>query len=408
MSRMLSALLRAPEPQFSHDIATLERASGLPSVDVRLQAEVNGSRMNALKSLALDPNDTTGRELHAALVDRVRATDTELRQTLGLQDDATHRAIVETLIGFATELAVPRTVWVIRKSVGRSLLKARPPKKTMSALGYRSLDSMLKKEDPGLLFLVVRLVESQTWQKAFLADYKKLTPSDFEQRDLRYVALPESIASRQLIVRAKEVGYVGIQIPQRPQNTGFALATLLFMLHSAAELRVFASYAKLHQVEGSFGKRYATMMQSDSLYVAQIMGRRIHWRVVFRHYAAYGDDLPEFFSPHIQSEDLQWRHAEQLLAEHLPSLAWWVSLSYVGHIDGPNIVSMNILDVASDAARGASFEQRSTVLFEEALWHELLGRYMTHRSLRDHVNAQIDHQSVPSVKHVSRTGESIL
>lgn len=407
MSRTLSALLKAPEPRFSQDITMLERASGMPSVDVRLQAEVTSLRIGALKDLSLDPGDTAGRELHAALIAKVRDADAELLQILGLSPDAPIHTATDALINLAMDLIKPRSIWAIRKSVCRALLKARPPKKTMSLLGYRSLDSMLKKEDPGILFLIVRLTESQTWQKAFLADYKKLKPSDFEQRDIRFVVLPEGVASKQLIVRAKEVGYIGVRTPQSKPRSGFMLATLLFMLHAAAELRVFSSYAKLHQVDGTFGKQFAAMMQSDTLHVAEIMGRRIHWRVVFRHYATY-DDLPEFFSPHIQLEDLQWRHAEQLLAERLASLHWWVPLGCVGHIDGPDVVSMNVLDIASDAARGASYEQRSTALLEEALWHELLGRYMNHRGLRDRVNAHIDQQSIPTVKHVSRTGESML
>lgn len=47
------------------------------------------------------------------------------------------------------------------------MLKLTPPRKVMRQLGYRSIDSMLKRESIYELYVAMRFVESQEWLQAF-------------------------------------------------------------------------------------------------------------------------------------------------------------------------------------------------------------------------------------------------
>lgn len=67
MSRFLRDLLDAKEPQFSFAMTKLERAAGKNGVDVRLIADIMASAHTLMRTIGLDPNDTTYQELRRAL-----------------------------------------------------------------------------------------------------------------------------------------------------------------------------------------------------------------------------------------------------------------------------------------------------------------------------------------------------
>src|SRR6185312_15970183 len=87
MTRVLSELLGAKEPEFRLGLRQLERAGGAPSADIRLSAELHQAVQDALRELGLDPRDTTGPELYNALMERAKQDDNVIRELLGMGSD---------------------------------------------------------------------------------------------------------------------------------------------------------------------------------------------------------------------------------------------------------------------------------------------------------------------------------
>ena len=71
MTRMLSELLSAKEPDFRLMLQQLERANGEPCEDIRLSSEINQKVQSKIRSLGLDPTDTSGPELYNVLNTRL-------------------------------------------------------------------------------------------------------------------------------------------------------------------------------------------------------------------------------------------------------------------------------------------------------------------------------------------------
>ena len=67
MSKYLNALFRAKEPMFSLALRSLERRSGNQGTDVRYIADIMQRAHQAMRSMGLDPKDTTRLELYKAL-----------------------------------------------------------------------------------------------------------------------------------------------------------------------------------------------------------------------------------------------------------------------------------------------------------------------------------------------------
>ena len=77
MGKQLATLLGNDHPRFLITIEEFERASGAAGIDVRLLADITEAGHKAMRSLGLDPSDTSARELYQALVASVSSGKAE-------------------------------------------------------------------------------------------------------------------------------------------------------------------------------------------------------------------------------------------------------------------------------------------------------------------------------------------
>lgn len=403
MSRMLSELLGAAEPMFTIALKQLEQASGNTSADVRLSAEVVGKARLATRSLGLDAHDSTGKELYFGLLDITRRHDRFLAAKLGAKDPENVQDVLSRLQQAAQHLNVPKHAWVLKHSVARRLLKATPPKKVLKFLGYRSVDSMLKRESVTELFAAIRLLESAEWVNGFLRKYSRLNPSDFEVRDVEVVLLDTKRWGKvsagyfrencHNVSHLKELGAVLILPIPLKKMSGLTLAGLPLLLHYINEIRLYSSYFKLRQVHPEFGNILVETLIADPGNHAVMAGQKVHWRVVQRHFGrSEARNHPELFEPHVQSEDLEWRKTEEVLYRLEPALHFWHDLDYVGVLDHGKPVSFNLLDMALNNLNGLEYSDRLHAHFRDSLWNEVFMRYMGQETLETAILKQLDNE----------------
>lgn len=387
---------------FSLGIRQLEHASGKPSADVRLAAEIKAKVQEATKILGLDPSDTTDKELYGALLGRIKEDDQLLRRAIGVADQATTGDVFTAVVKAVDQLAVPRTCWAIKYSTVKKLLKQHPPKSLMKQLGYKSLDSMLKRENTALLCAGIRFTESDEWFRNLTKLYKGLTPLDFETRPVKLLVLDNKKletaafrflhAQRHNVVHLKEVGVIAILPVPVPELPGICTALLTHVLHVLSEIRLYSAYFKLHQVAPRFGEMVARTLQDLQDTVVTIAGQQVSWKVVHRY---FGDpnrqSYPELFEPHLQPEDLHWRRAEDMLRQIEPRLAFWQGLDYVGSVhNSGRPVSLNLMDVTINYCNGLVFGQHTAHHLREALWNEIFARYLGQERLEHEILHQLE------------------
>src|SRR5690606_28048616 len=82
MARILKDLLANNHPLFLMNIARLEKATGGAGIDVRLIGEVTDKSNHAMRSLGLDPANTTAKELYMALNALMRRDEQQAKELL--------------------------------------------------------------------------------------------------------------------------------------------------------------------------------------------------------------------------------------------------------------------------------------------------------------------------------------
>ncbi len=179
MAKALAAMLGKSEASLARAIQKLEAAAGAPSEDLRLLAESKAAVRQKIKDLGLDPEDTTGPELYHALLTRFGRDSQLLHKTLGIQADSSYAEKVQKAAAIVKRAMADKELWSLRLPATKALLKEHPPRRLMKHFGYRTIDSMLKREAVEGLTLITALTESPTWQTELRRAIKKLDSSKF-------------------------------------------------------------------------------------------------------------------------------------------------------------------------------------------------------------------------------------
>lgn len=399
MCRTLSELLGAAEPMFTQALRHLEHVTGNPSADVRLQAEILGKVQQKKRHLVPYADDATGKEIYAALLRKVHDHDISLVRALGGSNAADAADVFERVIKAVPKLDDNQTCWALKYSVAKRLIKQSPPKKIMKALGYKSVDSMLKREHVAKLYAAMQLTETDEWLKTFHAKYKSLTPQNFEKRKIDIVTVSgvkwQKFAelythnNRHTILAFRELGaIVAFPVPVKSMP-GLAITLLTLLLRYCSELRMYSAYFKLHQMKSTFGKEVLEALFAEDLHVARLAGQPVRWRVLHRHYSRNGSH-PEVLEPHIQPEDLHWRHAGMVLAKLVPDMLFWHDTDFVGMMSSGQPISFNLIDMAINYCNKIAFEDRVHSHMRDALWNEIMARYVGQEQFESAVLRQLD------------------
>ena len=152
----LAKLLDATEPLFSVAIRDLEKITQNRSTDVILLSEIIHKAHNRMHRLNLDPLDTTAKELFHALENRVAQDNLRLAKEIGGKDDSDVKTLVPLMIKAAKNANIPKNTWALKRSVAKDILREMPPNQMMLHLGYRSIDSMLKREPFDEIYTALR------------------------------------------------------------------------------------------------------------------------------------------------------------------------------------------------------------------------------------------------------------
>lgn len=407
MTRALSELLGAKEPEFRLGLRQLEQAGGAPSADIRLSSELQQAVQAALVELGLDPRDTTGPELYSALMARAKQDNDVVRELLGAgTNDADLTLKIQRLL---LKIEGPKKAFALKSSVAKRILKKNPPKKAMKQLGYRSVDSMLKHESVAQLYAAAAITETTSWHRQLLQSYKTLGATDFESRDITIVAPLnkrwEKLALgyvgdvKQNIMNFKELGAV-VLLPLPAQTVeGAALAITLLTLHAVNDIRLNSAYLKLHQVRPDFGTLLMETARSDPYTQASLLGERLPWKLIHRFFASSDEAYnAELFEPHVQPEDLKWQPAENALASLHDRLEFWGRGAHLALLDHGSPVSLNFTDVVLNFCNKLPYEQRIVHYFRDHLWHELMLRYLHQGNLEQVLHEQLGDELVDTAE----------
>ncbi len=311
MSVTLSKLLGKPEKEVTKFIEQMEDKFGYPSHDVRLLAEVGQVVKQKVADLGLDPADTTNQELYHGLQAKFDRDAKLVDKALGVSADTGFEARVARAIEITRHVSGSAEVWALKPTAAKNRLLDPPPKRVLKQLHYRTLGSMLKRENIGELYLLLASAESAAWRTNFTKTAARLPSSDYGLHSINFVQ-PQlrkwgaAKAPRQPYLYDKLTGSVSLW-PAKSLLSAPVIALTLLLVQAVEKLGVAVD-------------------------------------------------------------------AEALIATH-PTLRWWANIHHLISLHEEGVVSLNINDVAHNSLQSKRYTDGTVSHGTKALWQELNARY---------------------------------
>jgi len=375
----------------------------------------NEERMSARLAQLEIPNVTTARKIYNALIERIAKDNASMARAMGNPECGTFEGC--TVINEHLLTLSPRKKgFFLKKECFVELLEKEPPKKIMEVLGYTSVSEMFAKEDWREIAAGIRFVEGIPWiNNTLLPHYAKLTPGDFEERDIELIAISEKwqkAAERFVrkkyhnISHLKELGIIFI-IPTRLHFEGELIRTVALLSHYLNEVPFYSDlFARAAEMD-AFSERLVSLLRGDIRDEKGALGEG-DWLVVQRYLAKDDENDWRLFVPHVDPEALHWERAEHILSqlgEHLgiKDLAFWEDLNWVGDYFPTNtgievLVSFNLVDTAM------SLVQKKEMIkylyhHQEALWNKIFSSYVGEETMEELIKLTIV-EGIITKKHI--------
>lgn len=393
MSKFLASLLGVDQRDFAVTIERLEHVNLRPGIDVSLTAEIITRSRELVRSLGLDPADTTAREMYYGMLAFAEACDAGLREKLGLSDKVLEPEAASILATNASKLLKKDIIVGLQPAAIRKLLSTVPPKKSLRLLKFRSISSVLKREDPRLLYALAKHLEDRSWHAQISARLKRLGPRDVSERPPEILAFPTSWCSKldkhsfeQAVQIVPEIGIV-LLMPNLPtKRKGAVLLSLALALQAGQNLAVEALPLRANTFLAGLDSTISQLASGQAKPLDAIHGLSPSWQSVYRLLVERSSSLPEF---DLILSELQWESTETRLAALYPSLDKWVDSHYLGFLTEDSPVSLHVIDVAINLVLGKKYGQQMLSHMRASLWNELCLRYMKQEPLEKSVIAQL-------------------
>jgi hypothetical protein len=395
MSKLLSSLLETDRRDFETIIARLEHMTIGSGVDNRLSAEIVTQAREKSSRLGLDPSDSTREELYFSLLAKAQSDGQAVRKKLDISEATKPHKTAEKIAVASEKLLKKERVVCMQPPAIKRLLKALPPKKTLRALNYRSIDSVLKRENPMLLYALANRIEDKTWHTQLQARLKRLQARDVKECSVQVLSLPEVWLDKlkkhefnNVVQPVPEIGCLLI-LPTVPLHLdGAVLLTVSLVLQAGQRMGIDALQYRTKALRVGVETLIPDIAAGVLQELSPIHGLQPNWPAVYQLLAEQTKHrLPDF---EFVLNDLNWESTETRLSILSTELDFWVNSHYLGTSqDEERPVSFHIIDVVGSLVMKKQYGEHITSHLRASLWNELQLRYMKHESLENAVISQL-------------------
>jgi hypothetical protein len=387
----IAKILRAKPETISEMDKKMTEISGKNGVLDKIVAENERQVNKALEILKC--RDYRAERVRRALITSLQEDDRALFK-LFKRPSGTTTTGLKTLFNFALELADISQLFVLKNEKAEEIIRKNPPPNILKALKYKDAEELLKKEDLAEVFSALRFVETGEWMhKTFDETYKKLTPQDFEKRDVKLIALSGKwlkIAEKFIrkkyhnVSHLKELGVIFV-IPLKIDTPGETLRVFSMILHYLHETKFYSDLIEKYAKEDRFGEKIISMLKGSNPQIVPDRDLGMNWLIIQQYLAKNDENEPRLFIPHTNPEAVHWKKTEKDMArlgerfENIKLENWldvdWVGGFFKNKSKKEELVSFDMIDNWMSLVNKEQFN-KYLYHHQEALWNHIFEEYM--------------------------------
>jgi len=396
----LAKILRTDKDFIAKIESRLSAVTGRRGVMEKIISENEAQITDRLLTLGV-AKSASAKEVYDALISKIEADDNSIFQALERPVCKRHKDCNRVLEIIKKTMGVKKGFF-LKKEKAIEFLEKEPPKKILEYLGYKSVKAMLANEDLFEVYSALRFVEGNEWLNGtFFKQYEKITPKDFEEREIiaktlspRWNKAAENflLKKHHNISHLKELGVVFV-IPAALGISGELLRMISLILHYFREIPFYSDmFRKIAEAPTTFPWNFVSLLRGDVIDRRMPEGEKSLWLVVQRYLAKDDENEWRLFVPRINPEALHWEKAEEdlvkmgtLIDGFEKELAFWEDLDWVGdyfldEVGSQILVSFDLVDTVMSLVKK---KEMSKYLYhhQEALWNKIFIEYFSREEL---------------------------
>lgn len=387
-SRVISGIFNAKEPQFSHRISDLERLSGSNSQDIRIFVDTIHHFKNLSKLLDLDHEDTTPSELYYSLIVQSKNDSKKLAERLGIKPSDTPVQAASKCADYLEKRTSWRKFWCVKQSILKKQLKSNQPRKTIKVLGFRSIDSLLKREPVIQTLILAKLIEGPTWLRNYIDQAGGMTNSDFDEQQINIrVISPDRLARlRKNQIDLKRIVYSSEEssdIVIAPANRRFDGDVIFYFDTIINHINGIISRSAFYRYKGLRPDFFSTLksIRENGFKKISFINWPIRWSAVMHSIQQHGNrGLADRLDLNVPAHDLFGLSTEK----EMQRFGLWEKGLVYNDKNGA-IVSTHLSDAIINAVNNNNFENSYNEFGKNRLYDELFSRYLAHGEVLDDI-----------------------
>jgi hypothetical protein len=401
MSKYLANLLSKETTGFKKFINDIEHATGNFQHDLKLSSNLKQLTDEKIKSLGLNPDDTTVDELYYSLNNLVKLHDKFIINKIDSKYGVPTSAVLDQIAATFNKPKNRQNVFCIKSSTAKKILYSNHPVIVMNLLGYRSFDSMLKNEDSKILLNLAFYVEKNDWRQKYLESVKTLTANDFEYNDVKIIVLNKAKFKKiskniigingHNIICLEITGQILVAQSDTKLKIGFSILTYAYIINRLKMMIKFSTFISNQRFNSNFGEIIYKLSLDNSLINFYLSKYNLSWDSIAE--LTSSDDTQsttENDNVLLQTQTNNIDQLNKILINLEPALNFWLVSENLGYYHNGNIVSVNLLDACYNFYNKLTVENSSHVFMEIALNRTLIGRYLDSKVSNDQILNQIN------------------
>lgn len=406
---IIARILRTDKDNVAKLEGRLSALTGKQGVLEKIVFE-NGEKIKDRLSRLGVSHDVRAKWVYDALIQKIEENDKDLCAALGSDMCASHHNDFQIVVDAVSRVRKVPSGFFVKKEKLISFLETEPPKKVMEFLGYSSVQDMLAHEDLFEVMSALRFIEGNEWlNKSFFVQYERLTPDDFEEREIEIRVLSEKWGkyARQFVMKKwhnvshlKEFGAIFI-IPVSLGIPGETLRTMSLVFHYTHEIPFYSDIIRTSATRPeTFAAQFISLLRGDTYDTQFPKSEKMQFLVVQRYLAKDDENDWRLFAPRINPEALHWTKAEENLASLGTTfghsgheLKFWSDLGWVGDFfkdetGNSLLVSFDLVDTVMSLVKKHE-EVKFLYHHQEALWNKIFMEYFSRTELEEYSKRNI-------------------
>jgi hypothetical protein len=387
MSTYLAELLSTETKSFKKFIEDVEFATGCNKNDLKLSSDIKVATNHKIRSLGLNPEDTTAAELYHCLNNLLKLHDQFIIKKFEISyEDSTSVALAKITKDFSRSIN-GQSVLCIKPNILKRILAKNKPIKTTGLLGYRSFASMLKNEDPKTVLSLAYYIEDEKWRTNYFDQIRNLSTNDFEYKSVKFVILDnrkfskiaKEIAdiNRHNVISVENTGQILVVPLDSKLLPGFCILTYAYIINRLKSTVAFSTFIQNHRFNSNFGENTARLLKDSDAVNYYISKYNLSWDSI-----SAPDSSTELTSDETNGDMLSQQNLDntnqldQILIKLEPALSFWSDCDNLGYFKNDKVVSLNLLDVCYNFYNQLSVSDNSHIFMEVAINKSLVGKYL--------------------------------